>query len=146
MKMEVLVTDNEYYMDFKKAILNLEKYKSIELYQTYRKQGDFIEDILVPVLFEIGEAWTSGTVALAQVYMSSKICEAIISLEFPHNEDKNKNSNYDVAIVTLDDYHELGKQIVYSTMKGFNINVLDLGCGLNSSEIVKQVILHLTLK
>ena len=67
---------------------------------------------LVPVLEEIGTGWENGTYALSQVYMSGRICEELVDLILPPT-DVMRRTQPKIAIATLEDYHMLGKRIVY---------------------------------
>lgn len=89
-----------------------------------------IEELVVPALERIGLAWEHGTISLSQVYMSGRICEETIDILLPPT-DPNRVDQPPMAIVVLDDYHMLGKRIVYSTLRasGFelrNYNHMDI--------------------
>ena len=72
-----------------------------------------VERRVVPALAGIGRGWENGEVALSQVYMSGKICEELVDLILPPGDPARKGQR-PMAIATLEDYHLLGKRIVYS--------------------------------
>lgn len=85
-----------------------------------------IENLVVPVLDQIGKGWENGDYALSQVYMSGRICEEIVDLILPPS-DLARRSQPKVAIVALEDYHQLGKRIVYSTLRASGIELQNYG-------------------
>ncbi len=96
-----------------------------------------IEELVVPALERIGQSWENGSLSLSQVYMSGRICEETIDDLLPPL-DPDRTDQPPMAIVVLDDYHMLGKRIVYSTLRasGFelhNYNHMDI------ETLVKQI-------
>ncbi len=123
--------------DFKNAILELNRLEALRLFDevvSSQAPFDFIDDVMVPVLEDIGEGWESGETALSQVYMSGKICEAIIETRISIPE-KSSINNPPMAIVTFDDYHSLGKKIVYSLLKAYGYKIIDYGHGMNNETL-----------
>jgi len=91
---------------------------------------DMVEKLVVPALERLGVGWENGEVSLAQVYMSGRICEETVDLILPPSDPK-RTDQPPMAIVVLDDYHMLGKRIVYSALRasGFemrNYNHMDI--------------------
>lgn len=132
---------SNYRSEFKKAILELNRLDAMRLHDVVEESErdiDFIEDVMVPVLEEIGDGWENGENALSQLYMSGKICEEIIDSKFVI-PDTSSVDNPAIAIVTLD-YHTLGKKIVYSLLKVYGYEILDYGHGINDETLVKKVI------
>jgi methanogenic corrinoid protein MtbC1 len=96
-----------------------------------------VEDLLVPVLGQLGDDWTSGRIALSQIYMSSRICEDIVERLLPA-ATREQVGRPRVAITVLNDYHTLGKRIVLSVMRASGIDILDYG-RQNVDELVDRV-------
>jgi methanogenic corrinoid protein MtbC1 len=84
-----------------------------------------IEAVMVPALERIGEGWEKGRVSLSQVYMSGRLCEELIDSILPPAEPGAPLPP--IAIVALDDYHLLGKRLVYSALRSAGIPLLDYG-------------------
>ncbi|MBI9013136.1 MAG: cobalamin-dependent protein [Clostridiales bacterium] len=132
---------NLYKEKFKKALLELNRLEVtsiLEQVKGYQDKTNFVEDILVPVLEEIGDGWEDGTVALSQVYISGRICEELIEVLYPQTHDE-ANDKPTIAIVTYDDFHPLGKKIVYSTLKASGVYLLDYGFGVDDQELIKRI-------
>ncbi len=97
-----------------------------------------IDQLIVPVLEDIGQGWEQGSVALSQVYMASRICEEITTQLLPALSRKNTKQPA-MAIALLNDYHSLGKTIVYSTLLASGHTLKDYG-RMSTAELVQRVI------
>lgn len=97
------------------ALLSINKVNLKLLYESSGMSANrFAEDIIVPVLDNIGARWQSGELALAQVYMSGRICEAL--LDEISSRSPQDMKEYGVAVAVLEDFHVLGKRIVCSVL------------------------------
>ncbi len=97
-----------------------------------------IENLIVPALVEIGEAWADGRVALSQVYMSSRICEELVARLLPPSVPVRKGQLRQ-AIAVLGDYHLLGKRIVLSVLRASGFDILDYG-RMEADELVDRAL------
>lgn len=98
-----------------------------------------VETLIVPALEEIGSRWERGEASLSQVYMSSRICEAIVDSLIP-DTDPARTSHPRMAIAVLEDHHTLGKRIVYSVLRAGGYSVTDYGMGLTVDQLVDNVV------
>ncbi len=96
-----------------------------------------VDNLIVPALEEIGMGWENGTVALAQVYMSSRICEELVDSFLPASSPE-RTSQPKMAIVLLDDYHALGKMIVYAALRASGFELQDYG-RLSAEQLIKRI-------
>ncbi len=94
--------------------------------------------LISETLSKIGNSWEIGEVSLSQVYMSSLICEKIIDKILPPQSPVRKHQPK-TAIGVFEDFHLLGKRIVYATLRASGIELLDIGGGLTTDQIVKIV-------
>ena len=85
-----------------------------------------IENLVLPALTRIGQGWEKGTTALAQVYMAGRICEELVDSMLPAGVREAK-ARRKMAIVVLEDFHVLGKRIVYSVLRASGFDLLDYG-------------------
>ncbi len=126
---------------FLESLLNLDQRSAMDIALKAVESQDgnkFIEGILTPSLNTIGEGWSSGEYALSQVYMSGRICEQIMETILP--KEANIQKNYlRVAITTLNDFHVLGKRIVFSMLRAAGFHVEDFG-RTSSQELVNKVL------
>jgi methanogenic corrinoid protein MtbC1 len=95
-------------------------------------------ELITSTLTRIGDAWEEGSLSLSQVYMSGIICEKIIDKILPPKSPDRK-SQPKMAIGVFEDFHFLGKRIVYSTLRASGFELLDLGGGLSLESIVSKV-------
>lgn len=82
--------------------------------------------LITPALDRIGLLWETGEVALSQVYMGGRICERLVDELLPPAAAGRRNSPR-MAVAVLEDYHLLGKRIVYSQIRASGHELTDLG-------------------
>lgn len=129
-------------IEFEETLVNYDKTKAYSLFDDFIKQNNttkFIDDVIIEVLNNIGDKWDKGILSLSQVYLSSKICEEIISKHVSTINTISKNDRK-IGIVTLEDYHILGKRIVSSTLSSFGFNLVDYGHGISAEEMIDIVV------
>jgi len=97
-----------------------------------------VDQVVVPALEQIGQAWETGDVALSQVYMSGRICEELVEQVLPPSDPDRKHQPRS-AIVVLCDYHMLGKRIVYSQMRASGFELFDYG-RMDVDELVERAL------
>lgn len=85
-----------------------------------------IEALILPALERIGRGWDQGTTALSQVYMAGRICEGLVDSVLPAGA-AGRRVRQRVAMVVLEDFHMLGKRIVYSVLRANGFDLLDYG-------------------
>jgi methanogenic corrinoid protein MtbC1 len=95
------------------------RFKGEELFTNF-------EGLVVPVLEKIGVGWENGEVSLSQVYMSGRICEAVME-EIMSPKTFRPLSRAKIAIAVLEDYHMLGKRMVKSVLLGSGFDPIDYG-------------------
>jgi methanogenic corrinoid protein MtbC1 len=115
----------------KRALLALDKREAKKLAEDSRAGRpavEVVEALIAPALEQIGQAWEAGTVALSQVYMCGRLCEELVNAMLPEAGDGPESAT-PIAIATLDDYHLLGKRIVFSALRASGFAVRDYGRG-----------------
>ena len=115
--------------DLREALESLDRPRIEALFQRAMRRYspmEVAEGVIVPALEQLGAAWDAGTVALSQIYMSSRICEDIVERVLPASAAERKGQPR-IAIAVLGDYHTLGKRIVLSVMRASGFDVLDYG-------------------
>jgi methanogenic corrinoid protein MtbC1 len=98
-----------------------------------------LEEVVVPALEYIGRAWQEGRIALSQVYMAGRMCEAAISEVLPPNRQSPEDGPR-LAIGVLEDHHALGKRMVKSVLHSAGFQPVDYGQGLRSSELTDMAV------
>jgi methanogenic corrinoid protein MtbC1 len=116
---EVSSTPEELAGQLEQSLLSLDRIAVQELLNAARDgltAIQRIDQLVIPALERIGEKWATGEVSLAQVYMSGRICEELVDLILPPVDPARRNYP-PIAIAVLEDYHLLGKRIVYSALR-----------------------------
>lgn len=114
---------------FEKALLNLDKIeaqKLLAIEEDNLTPHEIVRKVVVPALERIGNAWQDGSLALSQIYMSGRICEQLIDDLLPPASNQRKNQPK-MAIAVLNDYHFLGKRIIYSQIRSAGFEIEDYG-------------------
>ncbi len=96
-----------------------------------------IEQVVIPSLEKIGQDWQEGSVALSQVYMSGRICEELVDSFLP-SASPDRIHQPRMAIAILEDYHSLGKMIIYSALRASGFELGDWG-RVDVDELVHKV-------
>lgn len=96
-----------------------------------------VDQVVVPALTRIGNRWASGEADLSQVYMSGRICEELVDRLLPPGDPQRKEQP-PMAIAALDDYHLLGKRIVYAVLRAAGFAVKDYG-RVTADEVIVRV-------
>jgi methanogenic corrinoid protein MtbC1 len=116
-------------LPFEQALLSLDRLEAKRIVQAIGDPDQLhrvIETLVVPALEHLGEQWETGRIALSQIYMSGRICEELVDQLLPP-ASLNRNRQPKTAIAVLEDYHLLGKRIVYSTLRASGFDLLDYG-------------------
>ena len=125
---------------FSAALQDLDRVRADTLFLGALAQGtpiQAVEQLVVPALQHIGQAWDDGSVALSQVYMAGRFCEALVERVLPPSDPDRKHQPRS-AIVALNDHHLLGKRIVYAQMRASGFELFDYG-RMEVPELVARV-------
>ncbi|MCG7911879.1 MAG: cobalamin-dependent protein [Candidatus Thiodiazotropha taylori] len=120
--------------------MSLDKVKADALFDSELQHSspmEIVENLVVPALVNIGQSWQEGDLALSQIYMSGRFCEEIVDRVLPPSDPDRKNQPRS-AIVVLNDFHMLGKRIVYSMMRASGYEIFDYG-RMEINELVPRV-------
>lgn len=127
--------------DFQEALVSLDKIKADALFQqalSNHSPIEVVEQFVVPTLEQIGQGWNEGSIALSQIYMSGRFCEELVEQVLPPSDPDRKHQPRQ-AIVVLNDYHMLGKRIIYSFMRASGFELFDYG-RMDVNGLVERVI------
>ena len=126
---------------FREALESLDRVRAEALFQQALLRLSpiqAVEQVIVPALEQMGSAWQAGSVALSQVYMAGRCCEELVERVLPPSDPDRKHQPRS-AIVLLNDYHMLGKRIVYSVMRASGFELFDYG-RMDVEEVVERAI------
>lgn len=99
--------------------------------------SQLIEQLVVPAMEEIGHGWETGEYSLSQVYMSGRVCEEVVDKILPPMHETRRYQPKS-AIVVLEDYHLLGKRIVYSVLRASGYELANYG-RMDTDELAARV-------
>jgi len=125
---------------FEQALLSLDRLSANTILREASEADSpikAVEQLVVPALERIGNGWENGSVALSQVYMSGRICEELVDEILPPG-DPQRIDQPKIAIATLEDYHVLGKRIVFATLRASGLELLDFGHGMSAESLAKR--------
>lgn len=127
--------------EFEDALLSLDRVKVKDILVENSSSNDFIktlEEIVVPAMESMGLQWEEGGIALSQIYMSGRICEDIVDEILPKTNSKRVDDP-NLGLVVFNDYHTLGKRIVYTFLRASGYNVVDYGQESDIDNLIKNV-------
>ncbi len=126
---------------FEEALLSLDRLEARRLVLMAAGEltpMELVDQVVATALMRIGERWERGDAALSQVYMSGRICEELVDSMLPPGDPKRKDQP-PMAIAVLEDYHMLGKRIVYAILRAGGFDLKDYG-RVTVDEIVRKTI------
>jgi methanogenic corrinoid protein MtbC1 len=133
-----LAAESEHFLN---ALLAIDRIKAEQILHTACERSSLLEateNIIVPVLKEMGERSISGDVSLSEIYMGGKICEEAL-MQLPPQKKTIRENQPITAIVALKDYHILGKKIVQSILRSAGFSFIDYGQGASVNKLVQQI-------
>ena len=128
---------------FVDALLGMNRVAAEEILTEALEQcslDEVVTSVVVPALERIGDDWVRGELSLSDVYMSSRICEELISSLASRTRSPRRRSRQPrIAIAALLDYHLLGKKMVQLVLRSSGYDVLDFGQGISVEDLVDRV-------
>jgi methanogenic corrinoid protein MtbC1 len=126
---------------FIEALLRLDRVAAERIVTLARIElslDEVVATLVVPALERIGDAWVEEKVSLSEVYMSSRICEALMRAS-ASARGSIRTSQPSIAVAALQDYHLLGKKMVELVLRSSGYEYLDWGQGIGVEELVGRV-------
>ncbi len=132
----------EHILDFEKALLAIDQVTAEEIVAKLNNTHtplQIMEGLIAPALENVGTGWEQGRIALSQVYMSGRICEDFVNALLPPTASTRKKRPH-LAIAVLEDYHLLGKRIVYAHLRSCGFDLIDYGQGISAEDLADRAI------
>jgi len=127
--------------DLERALLSFDRDAAQQIVNQAASIGNPVEiagELISQTLKKFGDGWEQGKLSLSQVYMSGVICEQIIDTILPPSSPVRKDQPK-MAIAVFEDYHLLGKRIIYSVLRASGFELTDLGGGLDAGRLTELV-------
>lgn len=98
------------------TLLQLDRVASNRVLHRFGAQNDGLiglESVISGALESIGERWEAGSVSLAQVYLTAKMCQELLR---PWTPPESLTPKGNFALVVLEDQHTLGAGLVRAVL------------------------------
>lgn len=128
------------------VILKGEREQANVLLDDYAASHDYraaMNDILEPILEEIGNRWAEESISLAQGYVAGKVAEDMLLKIYEEGKsgaDKLADKGPVVVGNIEDDYHSLGRKLVSVFLQSAGWIVFDLGNDVTAEEFVDKAV------
>ncbi|WPD24840.1 MAG: cobalamin-dependent protein [Candidatus Electrothrix scaldis] len=136
-----MISNSKEVLDFVDRLVRIDRLGAEKIFNAVREQGSMsrtVDQLILPALEVIGNGWEEGTVALAQVYMSSRICEELMT-HVPPDDAAEHLGNLPMAIAVLEDYHQLGKIIISACLRASGYSFQDYG-RVTPEELAQKIV------
>jgi methylmalonyl-CoA mutase cobalamin-binding domain/chain len=101
---------------------------------------DLLNRGMLPAMEVIGERFKDGSVFIPEVLLSARAMNETLSVLEPYLAGEDKEGGGTIMIGTvLGDFHDIGKNMVLSMLKGVGFDAIDLGVNVKTEEFVRQV-------
>lgn len=137
-----MISEDNEVVEFVEKLIEIDRLGAEQIFNAVREQRNMsqtVDHLILPALESIGQGWEEGSIALAQVYMSSRICEELMTLvPFPAPAQAKHTEQARMALAVLDDYHLLGKIIVSSCLRASGYTFYDYG-RVTAQELAEKI-------
>jgi methylmalonyl-CoA mutase cobalamin-binding domain/chain len=143
--MDIRETEN-YREELMQLIMDAKRADSVALIKKKALEFGYpfaINDILEPVLNEIGELWSREEISLAQGYLSAKITEDILLNAAQSADWQTQTLNKKIPVVLAnieDDFHSLGRKMVGVFLTAAGWEVHDMGNDVPAEDIINKAL------
>jgi methanogenic corrinoid protein MtbC1 len=138
---ETLAPSESAHDHFCRALMRADRVETrAEMLKILAENADpfhIVECLIIPALARIGSEWAEGRAALSQVYISGRICEALVDELLPPQSEGRKTQSR-MCIAALHDRHLLGKRLVHSVLRAAGYALSDYG-SVSVAELVDKV-------
>lgn len=100
----------------------------------------FIEKLINPLMYEIGQMWQLNKISVAKEHLSSSLVDEIIN-DFIQNSFIQDSSNKLIAITSTvgNELHNLGIKIVGKFLETYGYNVKNITSRISTKELVNSI-------
>lgn len=137
---------SHFRQQLKDLIIEAQRTDAVHLVDGIAKEIGYFEainQVLEPILLEIGEMWAKENLSLAQGYVASKITEDVLLKALQNSDWQSKAGliNRPVVLANIeDDFHSLGRKMVSTFLQASGWKVHDLGNDVTAEKIVDAAV------
>jgi methanogenic corrinoid protein MtbC1 len=135
-----VISEDKKVLEFVDRLVGIDRIGAEKIFNAVHEQGTVsrtVDQLILPALEIIGKGWEEGTVALAQVYMSSRICEELMA-HVPPPANPKYPGHPRMGLAVLEDYHLLGKIIISACLRAGGYAFHDYG-RVTPQELVRKI-------
>lgn len=132
---------------FELLLLNLLKGQKSDFYKLIENNLNnfdnniflFIEELINPLMYKIGQMWQLNELSVAKEHLASSIIDEVINFYIKENFFDN-SSKFKAIISTVgDETHNLGIRIVGKYLESCGFNVKNLSSKISNKELINSV-------
>ena len=141
------IISNEYkklYHDFLEALLEPNMTQAIKISNDFiQKKEDikiFWENIILPVMYNIGIKWSNGDISVGQEHTATSICQRIMSLHYDKILNILSHDNKVLVTTSPREMHQLGARMVADLLElnGYDVYFISSDTPLDEIEQIIQ--------
>lgn len=102
--------------------------------------GEILDRHIIPAMGEVGDLFEEGEYFVPELLMAAKAAQEAMSILNPLLKQEGVERQGVVVIGTVKgDMHDIGKNLVASTLEGAGFEVVDLGCNVAPEKFVEEI-------
>jgi 5-methyltetrahydrofolate--homocysteine methyltransferase len=102
---------------------------------------DILNHGMLSAMEIIGEKFKDGTVFIPEVLLSARAMNEALTVLEPFLTSLDKQSSGTIMLGTvLGDFHDIGKNMVLTMLKGIGFDTIDLGVNVKIEDFIRQVV------
>jgi len=103
--------------------------------------GEILNLGMLPAMETIGKSFTDGSVFIPEVLLSARAMNEALTVLEPYLSTGDSKAKGKILIGTVKgDFHDIGKNIVLTMLKGIGFETVDLGINVPAETFVRQVL------
>ena len=130
--------------DIFEALIVGDTKKAFDIYQEYEKTSslsNFYQDILKPIMYDMGDKWASGTLSIADEHIASNTVSKLITI-IDKKKSKPKNKSKILICVPNGEEHNIGCNILQSFLTGKGYAVFNLSPSAPANTVIDFIKKH----
>jgi MerR family transcriptional regulator, light-induced transcriptional regulator len=111
------------------ALCNADREKAVKIaakYQSLFNLVDFYDDLMTPVLYQVGDLWAQNSLSVATEHVCSNTAIGLVEAINESNSGKGKMSSYTTIVICSPEgeLHQIASKVIESLLlqKGFNVH------------------------
>lgn len=149
LKAKNIVLDKKYQSLFDELLRVLLSGERNQFYNLIKKSLEefdnnifiFVEKLINPLMYEIGQMWQLNKISVAKEHLSSSLVDEIINDFIKNSFIKNDDSNKLIAITSTvgNELHNLGIKIVGKFIETYGYSVKNMTSKISTKELINSI-------